>query len=87
MKKRFDILLALLLVLFLVAAVFINSILIRGVMLLIFALILIANTVWSLLLSVKGEAKDVVIYSILLFFEAALAIGSILVIVNTVLGV
>lgn len=87
MKKRFDILLAVLLVLFLVAAVFINSILIRGIMLLMFSLILIANTLWSLLLSMKGKVKDVVIYSILLFFETALAIGSILVIVNTVLRV
>lgn len=84
MKKRFDILLAVLLVLFLVAAVFINNIIIRGIMLLVFSLVLIANTVWSLLLSMKGKVKDVVIYSILLFFEVALAIGSILVIVNTV---
>lgn len=84
MKKRFDILLAVLLVLFLVAAVFINSIPIRGIMLLMFSLVLIANTVWSLLLSIKGKVKDVVVYSILLFFEAALAIGSILVLVNTV---
>lgn len=86
MKRRYDVVHAIILVLFLVIADFLRNELLKGVLLLLFSVILIVNTV--LKLKTKSDKfRGKIFYGILLFLDTVLAIGAIYVIASAITGV
>jgi hypothetical protein len=84
MKRKYDIVHAILLVLFLVIANFIGNAIIKGILLLLFAGVLIGNAVCKLKMA-EDSFRDKLFYGILLFLDAVLALGAIFAIVSGVM--
>lgn len=83
MKRRYDILHAIILVLFLVIANFIGNAMIKGIILLLFSVVLIVNTTLKLKSKKDDKFRGKIFYGILLFLDIVLAIGSITVITKS----
>jgi hypothetical protein len=86
MKRRYDIVHAFILVAFLVIANFVGSAVIKGVMLLLFAAVLIINTVLKLKMKLNDKINEQIFYWVLLILDIILAVGAIVVIVMAALG-
>jgi hypothetical protein len=85
MKRRYDIVHAIILVSFLVIANFIDNAIIRGIILLLFAAVLIINTAFKLIGKNENSTKEKIFYGILLFLDIVLATGALYVIVSAVM--
>ena len=85
MKRRYDIVHAIILVLFLVLANFLDNTMIKGVILLLFSAVLIVNTMMKLRIKMNHKFSDKLFYGLLLFLDTALAVGAIYVIISGVL--
>ena len=85
MKRRYDIVHAIILVLFLVLANFIGNAIVKGLLLLLFSTALIINTIVKLKMKKNDKIADKIFYGILLFLDVVLAAGSIYVIVSAIL--
>ncbi len=85
MKRQYDILHAIILVSFLVIANFIGNAIIKGILLLLFSVVLIVNTIIKLKTKKDDKFGDKLFYSILLFLDAILVVGSIFVIATAVI--
>lgn len=85
-KKRWDLIFASALVIFLIIAYFIGNSIIKGVLLFLFSAILIINTAMKLKGKHEDKFKDKFFYGILLFLEIVLAISALFVIVTAILG-
>ncbi|MHB8129866.1 MAG: hypothetical protein ACYDEX_12785 [Mobilitalea sp.] len=81
MNRRYDILHAIILILFLVVANFVDNTTLKGVLLFLFSTVLIINTVMKLKMIKDDKFKRKFFYGILLFLEVMLAVGSIFVMV------
>ncbi len=81
MKRRFDVFLVVVLLLILVIANFIGNDFVKGILLLIFSLCLIWNTIAKLREKRKEKLSSQILYALLLLFNIILAIGAIAVIV------
>jgi hypothetical protein len=86
LKKRFDIIYVILLVLFLVIAYFIGNAIIKGILLLLFSGVLIINTVVKLWQKKNDKFRARFMFGILLFLEVILALGAVFVIISGILG-
>ena len=86
MKKRYEILLAFVLLLLLVIACLIKIAVIRGILLLLFSAALIFSTAMKLRMKKDDKFKDKFFYGILLFLDVILALGAIFVIVSGIIG-
>lgn len=82
MKKRYELLLAVVLVLFLVIAYFIGNAIIKGILLLLFSGALIFSTAMKLRMKKDDKFRDKFFYGILLFLDVILALGAVFVIVT-----
>ncbi|HWT76211.1 MAG TPA: hypothetical protein VN258_16045 [Mobilitalea sp.] len=85
MKRRFELIIAVILVLVLIAAGLISNAIVKGILLLIFAAALIFNTVLKIKGKTENRFKDKFFYGILLFLEVVLALGAVFVIVSAIL--
>jgi hypothetical protein len=85
MKRRYDVLIVAILLLFLVIACFVGNAFVKGILLLLFSSCLIWNTVARLLEMRKEKLRRQIFYAVLLLFHILLAIGAIAVIVQAVL--
>ncbi len=85
MKRRYDIVHAIILVLFLVFANFIGNAIVKGLLLLLFSTVLIINTIVKLRMKKNDKITDKIFYGILLLLDVVLAVGSIYVIVSAIL--
>jgi len=86
LKKRYDVIHAVILVLFLIIASLIGNALIKGILLLLFSGVLIFNTVMKLVIKKDDKFREKYLFGILLFFDLLLAIGAIFVIVTAIFG-
>lgn len=87
MKRRFDVLIVAILLLFLIIATFVGNAFAKGILLLLFSSCLIWNTVAKLLELKKEKIRRQIFYVILLLFNILLAISAIAVIVQAVLEI
>lgn len=85
MNRKYDIAYSLILILFLVVAVFIGNSIFKGILLLIFSTVLIFNTILKLKHKSEGRITGMILYGILLFLNSILALGSIYIIVSSVI--
>lgn len=76
MKRRYDVVYVVILLLFLVIASFIGNAIIKGIMLLLFSAALIFSTVLKLKEQQKEKVKSRIFYVVLLFLEVVLAFGA-----------
>lgn len=76
---------SIILVLLLVIACLLNNELVKGILLFLFAGVLIGNTIYRLKIGKTGKLRSKVFYSVILFFESLLTIGAISVIVMAVI--
>ena len=83
MNRRYDILHAIILILFLVVANFVGNAMMKGVLLFLFSAVLIINTVMKFKMKKDDKFKSKFFYGILLFLEVMLAVGSIFVMVSS----
>ncbi len=81
MKRRYDIVHAVILISFLMIANFVNNDRIKGIMLLLFASVLIGNTALKLRSKWKDKLSEQIFYWVLLILDIILAIGAIAVII------
>lgn len=81
MKRRYEVLYVVILLLFLVIANFIGNAIVKGIMLLLFSLGLILNTVMKLQEKRRDKLGSLIFYGILLLLNVILAIAAIAVIV------
>lgn len=86
MGRRYDIVQAVILVLFLVAAGFIGNSIVKGILLLLFSAVLIISTVSKLKKKKDDKVKSKIFYGILLFLDSVLALASIYVIISSIVG-
>ncbi len=85
MKRRYDVIFVAGLLLFLLIANFIGNAIIKGILLLLFSLGLIWNTVLKLLEKRKGKLGIQIFYAFLLLLDVVLAFSAIAVIVLAVI--
>lgn len=85
MKNKFDLILAIILVLILTIAVFIGNAVVKGILLLLFSGVLIFNTVSRLKGSPEDKFKRRFFFGILLFLEFVLALSAVIVIIMAAL--
>lgn len=85
MKKHWDLIQALILVSFLVIAILIGNMILRGVLLLLFSTILIINTIIALKSKADDKFSLKFFYGILLFLEFVLAFSSLFVIISSII--
>ncbi len=83
MKRRYDITHAVILILILVVAYFIGNTIIRGILLLLFSVILVWNTVAKLRMKKEDRFTDKIFLGILLFLDSILVLGSVYIIVSS----
>jgi hypothetical protein len=81
MKRRYDIVHAVILISFLMIANFVSNDRIKGIMLLLFASVLIVNTALKLRSKWKDKLSEQIFYWVLLILDIILAIGAIAVII------
>lgn len=86
MERRYDIVQAAILILFLVAAGFIGNSIVKGILLLLFSAVLIFSTVSKLKKKKDDKIKSKIFYGILLFLDSVLALASLYVIISSVVG-
>ena len=86
MKRRYDVVHAFILLSFLIIAHFLGSAMIKGVLLLLFASVLIVNTVLKLKSKRKDKISEQIFYWVLLTLDVILAIGAIVVIITSAIG-
>ncbi len=86
MKRRYDIIHAVILLSFLVIANFVGNAVIKGIMLLLFASILIVNTALKLKSKMGDKIGEQIFYWVLLILDIILAVGAIIVIISAALG-
>lgn len=86
MKRRYDIVHAVILLLFLVIANFVGNAVVKGVVLLLFASVLIGNTALKLRSKKDDKLGEQIFYWILLILDIILAIGAIIVIITSAFG-
>jgi hypothetical protein len=86
MKRRYDIMHAAILLVFLVIANFVGSAVVKGVLLLLFAAALIVNTILKLKTKMNDKIGGQIFYWVLLILDIILAVCAIVVIVMSVLG-
>lgn len=84
MKKRFDLIIASVLVVFLIIAYFIGNSFIKGILLLLFSVILIFSTALKLKGKLDDKFKDKFFYGILLFLEIVLAMSALFVMITAI---
>ncbi len=84
MKRRYDIIHAVILISFLMIANFVNNDIIKGVLLLLFASVLFGNTALKLISKRKDKLSEQIFYWVLLILDIILAIGAIAVIIMSV---
>ena len=84
MKRRYDIIHAVILISFLMIANFVNNDIIKGVLLLLFASVLLGNTALKLKSKRKDKLSEQIFYWVLLILDITLAIGAIAVIIMSV---
>jgi hypothetical protein len=84
MKRRYDLIHAIILISFLVIANFIGNAIIKGILLLLFAIVLTMNTVVKLRTKNNDKFGDKVFYGVLLFLDCILMAGAIYTIVFAV---
>lgn len=87
MKKKYDIAIALILLLLLVIGYFVGNAVIRGIILFVFSAALIINTILKLRAKMDGRFGVKFFYGILLFLEGILAIAAFYVTVTAIVGV
>ncbi len=85
MKRRYDVMHAIILVTFLVIANFVGSAAVKGIVLLLFAAVLIVNTILKLKAKINDKIGEQIFYWVLLILDIILAIGAIVVIVMSAL--
>jgi hypothetical protein len=85
LKRRYDVIHGIILILFLVIAIFIGNAIIKGILLLLFSGVLIFNTVVKLIQKKDDGFKDKFFYGILLFLDVILALLALFVIVSAIL--
>lgn len=85
MKKWYDFIHIVILVLLLIIANAIGNSLIKGILLLLFSGVLIFNAVMKLIQKKEDKFREKFLYGILLFMDVILAILSIFVIVSAIL--
>jgi hypothetical protein len=85
MKKHWDLIQALILIAFLVIAILIGNMILRGILLLLFSTILIINTVIALKSKSDDKFSLKFFYGILLFLEFVLAFSSLFVIISSII--
>ncbi len=81
MKRRYDVIFVAILLLLLVIANFIGNAIVKGILLLLFSLCLILNTVMKLLENRKAKLGSRIFYGVLLLLDVVLAIAAIAVII------
>ena len=86
MKRRYDVVHAIILLSFLVIAHFLGNAVIKGVLLFLFASVLIVNTVLKLKSKRKDKINEQIFYWVLLTLDVILAISAIVVIVSSAFG-
>lgn len=86
LKKRYEFLVAVILLLFLIIAYFIGNAVVKGILLLLFSAALIFSTAMKLKMKKDDKFKDKFFYGILLFLDILLALGAIFVIVAGFMG-
>jgi hypothetical protein len=86
MKRRYDIVHAIILLAFLVIANFVGNAVIKGVLLFLFASVLIVNTALKLRTKMKDKVSEQIFYWVLLILDVILAIGAIVVIITSAFG-
>ncbi len=86
MKRRYDVVHALILLSFLIIAHFLGSAVIKGVLLFLFSSVLIVNTVLKLKSKRKDKINEQIFYWVLLTLDVILAIGAMVVIISSAFG-
>jgi hypothetical protein len=84
MKRRYDVMHAVILLLFLVIANFIGNAIIKGIMLLLFSMVLMYSTIDKLRINKNNKFADKIFYGILLFLDSVLVLGAVFVIITAV---
>lgn len=84
MNRKYDIAYALILILFLVVAIFIRNSIFKGILLLLFSAVLLFNTILKLKHRKDDKFPRMIFYGILLFLNSILAVGSIYVIILSI---
>jgi len=85
MKRRYDIIHSVILILFLVIAYFIENAIMKGILLSLFSGVLLFNTVLKLKTKKDDRFRDKIFLGILLFLDCVLLLGSVYVIISAVL--
>lgn len=83
MKRRYDMMHATILISFLVIANFVGNAVVKGVLLLLFAAVLIVNTTLKLRTKRKDKISEQIFYWVLLILDVILAVGAIVVIATS----
>lgn len=86
MKRRYDVMHAIILITFLIIANFVGNAVVKGVLLLMFAAVLIVNTVLKLKMKMNDKIGGQIFYWVLLILDIILAVCAIVVIVMSALG-
>lgn len=86
MKRQYDVLHAIILVAFLLLAGFIWNAVIRGIILLLFSVVLTINTAFKLKSKLKEKLSDKLFYGVLLLLDLLLFLGAIVVIISEIAG-
>ena len=85
MKRRYDVMHAIILVTFLVIANFVGSAVVKGIVLLLFAAVLIVNTILKLKAKINDKIGEQIFYWVLLILDIILAVCAIVVIAMSAL--
>ena len=86
MKRQYDVLHAIILLLFLVLASFIGNPIIKGVLLLLFSTVLTINTAFKLKSKLREKLSDKLFYGVLLLLDLLLFLGAMVVIISSIAG-
>ncbi len=86
MKRRYDVIHAIILVAFLIIADFVGSAVVKGIILLLFAAVLIVNTILKLKAKINDKIGGQIFYWVLLILDIILAVCAIVVIVMSAFG-
>jgi len=86
MMRRYDMIHAFILLAFLVIANVVGNAVVKGIVLLLFASVLIVNTALKLKSKMGDKLGEKIFYLVLLILDIILAIGAVVVIVMSILG-
>jgi hypothetical protein len=85
MKRRYDITHAVILILFLVIANFLDNAILKGILLLLLSGILVFNTAMRLKQKIDNKFTDKIFLGLLLFLDSVLLLGSVFVIISAIM--